>query len=264
MTPQRWTRRSAADGAAPAAGPSSPTPAAGAGGSARPWPIGNAPGNGAIDWPQWLRTTERKRRLLARPDAGKSARPFWSAYFVAATDSSFRLDGLVVHDADLAAALAPGWARRSLGGRQQQRVRNHVAILSSIERMLARGHVLKPHDVVRWYTSVASGLSTTRLDDAAATRLDGVVRQVNSPHLRLAPAVQSIARLHHQLLIDPVVPGFNGILARLLLRWHLGRCGLPPVLFDPAHDAPALADEPKLLARLVDLIDQSHDALLAG
>jgi hypothetical protein len=189
---------------------------------------------------------------------------FWAVYYVAATDSSFRLDGLVVGEADLSAALAPGWGRRSLGARQQQRVRNHVAILRSVERMLAWGHVLKPDDVVRWYTSVACGLSTTRLDEAAASRLDGVVRQLNSPHLRLAPAVQSIARLHHQLLVEPVVPGFNGILARLLLRWHLGRCGLPPVLFDPAQDGGVLGDEVKLLARLLDLIDQTHNAMLAG
>jgi hypothetical protein len=260
MIPQRWTRRSA-DGAAPA-GPSTP--------GARPRTPGNAGaggGNGSTsppppstDWRLWLRTTERKRRLLARLD-GHALRPFWDAYFVRATDASFRLDGLTVSEADLTGALAPGWGRRSLGARQQQRVRNHVAILRSVERMLARGHVLKPDDVVRWYTSVACGLSTTRLDEAAASRLDGVVRQLNSPHLRLAPAVQSISRLHHQLLVEPVVPGFNGILARLPLRWHLGRCGLPPVLFDPVRDGGVLGDEAKLLARLLELIDQSHDAM---
>jgi hypothetical protein len=189
-------------------------------------------------------------------------RPFWSWYFVAATDASFRLDGLVLPEADLSAALAPGWAHRSLGARQQQRVRNHVAILRSIERLLRRGHPLKPNDVVRWYTSVACGLSTTRLDDAAAARLDAVVRQVNSPHLRLAPAVQNIARLHRQLLVEPVVPGFNGILARLLLHWHLGRCGLPPVLFDAARDVGAVPDEQRLLARLLELIDEAYATML--
>jgi hypothetical protein len=251
MIPQRWTRR--ADAAAAA----TTTTAATAVTAAR------ASGAPAVNWPQWLRATERKRRLLARRD-GETSRQFWSAYYAAATDSSFRLDGIVLSDADLCAALAPGWARRSLGARQQQRVRNHVAILRSVERTLRRGNALKPNDVVRWYTSVACGLSTTSLDEAAAARLDGVVRQVNSPHLRLCPAVQGIARLHHQLLAEPVVPGFNGILARVILRWHLGRCGLPPVLFDPARDTGVLGDEPKLLARLLELVDESHDAMLAG
>ena len=259
MIPQRWTRRSDGRAAPPAIGARAAPPGNGAAANGpTPPPLPTS-----TDWQSWLRTTERKRRLLARID-GPTLRPFWSAYFVGATDSSFRLDGFVVGEVDLWAALAPGWGRRSLGARQQQRVRNHVAILRSVERMLARGHVLKPHDVVRWYTSVACGLSTTRLDDAAAVRLDGVVRQLNSPHLRLAPAVQSIARLHHQLLAEPVVPGFNGILARLLLRWHLGRCGLPPVLFDATRDGGVLGDEMKLQSRLLEMIDQSHDAMLGG
>jgi hypothetical protein len=241
MIPQRWTGR---PNDARAAGPPLPP---------------------AINWSQWLRTTERKRRQLERREgrASRASRAFLDGYYVAATDCSFRLEGLVLHDADLTAALTPGWARRSLGGRQQQRVRNHVAILRSIEHMLGREDALKLNDVVRWYTSVACGLSTTRLDAAAAARLDGVVQQVNSPHLRLAPAVQGIARLHHQLLREPVVPSFNGILARLLLRWHLGRCGLPPVVFDAVRDGGMMVDESKLLARLLELIDQSYDALLA-
>ena len=128
--------------------------------------------------------------------------------------------------------------------------------------MLDKGTPLKGSDVVRWYTSVASGLSTTRLDDATAARLDGIVRQLNSPHLRLCPAVQDIARLHHEMLAEPIVPSFNGILARLLLRYHLGRCGLPPVLFVPGTDGDVMSDELRLLARLLERIDEAYGMML--
>jgi hypothetical protein len=53
-------------------------------------------------------------------------------------------------------------------------------------------------------------------------------------------------------------------LARLLLRYHLGRCGLPPVVFDADVDGPVLTDEQALLSRLLELIDQSYDLLLSG
>ena len=99
--------------------------------------------------------------------------------------------------------------------------------------------------------------------DAPAVRLEAIVRQVNSPHLRLGPAVQGIARLHHQMLADPVVPSFNGILARLVLRYHLGRCGLPPVLFVPEVDGAVMNDEPRLLARLLERVGESY-ALMLG
>jgi hypothetical protein len=250
MTPQRWSATPRAQLAA-----------------AQALALTGGDGNGnvrqvpAIDWAEWLRGAERKRRLLARvpPEA---LRPFWTAYFVAATDSSFRLDGLVVPANDLAAALTRGWARRALASRQQQRVRNHVAIMRAIERYAVRGDVLEPSEVIRWYTTVACGLSTAGLDDPTAARLDGVIRQINSPHLRLCPALQGIARLHRQLLADPILPSFNGILARLLLRYQLARCGLPPVLFDPAADGAILTDEDKLLGRLVALIDATYDVML--
>jgi hypothetical protein len=143
------------------------------------------------------------------------------------------------------------------------RIRNHVAILHRIERGLHRGESLKTAAVVRWYTLIASGLSITSLDEPTMGRLDQLVRRINSPHLRLQPAVQEIARLHVQSLADPLVPGFNGILVRLLLRYHLGRCGLPPVVFHSETDGPLLTDETTLLARLLELIDESYDLLLS-
>lgn len=217
----------------------------------------------AIDWPTWLRVTQRQRRLAS--DLGPHhARAFWANYYVTATDASFRLEGLNLPPGDLAAALARGGAAsRAFRSRQQQRVRNHVAILRHIEHLLRRGATLKSADVVRWYTSVACGLSTTRLDEPTTARLDGLIRQINSPHLRLRPALQEIARLHRQMLADPVVPSFNGILARLLLRYHLGRCGLPPVLFVPEQDAGRLLNEARLLARMLELIHISYAAMLA-
>lgn len=194
----------------------------------------------------------------------RATRAFWTGYYLAATDASFRLEGLNLPAGDVADALARGGAAaRAFRSRQQQRVRNHVAILRHLEHLLRRGATLRSADVVRWYTSIACGLSTTRLDEPTTSRLEGLVRQLNSPHLRLRPAIQEIARLHRQVLTDPVVPSFNGILARLLLRYHLGRCGLPPVLFVPNQDAGWMLDEPRLLARLLDLIHHTYAALLA-
>ena len=240
-----------------------PRPARPAGASlltAQATPTGSIP---AFDWAHWLRITERRRRLVAQADP-RAVKAFWARYYLVATDASFRLDGLDLPGADLAAALDPAGRARAFRSRQQQRVRNHVAILRHLETLLRRGGTLKSADVVRWYTSVASGLSTTQFDEPTAARLDAVVRQINSPHLRLRPAVQGIARLHRQMLADPVVPSFNGILARLLLRYHLGRCGLPPVMFVPEMDKGLnLLDEQRLLYRLLELIDESYAALLS-
>jgi hypothetical protein len=48
-----------------------------------------------------------------------------------------------------------------------------------------------------------------------------------------------------------------------MLCYHLGRCGLPPVMFDPVADRPLLTQESALLPRLMDLIDASYSVLLA-
>ena len=256
MTPEPWPRQ------VPAVRLARPATVVGASTSPLTTPSPPRTAGPAIDWTTWLRVTERKRRLADGLDP-RAGRAFWAGYYLAATDASFRLDGLILPPGDAAAALAPGGAAaRAFRSRQQQRVRNHVAILRHLEHLLRRGATLKSADVVRWYTSVACGLSTTRLDEPTAARLDGLVRQINSPHLRLRPALQEIARLHRQMLADPVVPSFNGILARLLLRYHLGRCGLPPVLFDPGQDAGRMLDESRLLARLLELIHETYTVML--
>jgi hypothetical protein len=218
---------------------------------------------GGINWGSWLRGTDRKRRLLHRTD-----QPFCqhlpSAYFARATYSSFRLDGIETDEHDVLAALATGRHRQGLRSRAAQRIRNHVSILRHIESAVRIGESLKTQVVIRWYTTVGSGLINAGLSDSVMDRLDQVVRRINSPQLRLQAALGDISRLHVSLLTDPLVPSFNGILARLLLRYHLGRVGLPPVVFDPDADAPKLLDDTMLLARLLELIDLSYDLLLRG
>jgi hypothetical protein len=78
--------------------------------------------------------------------------------------------------------------------------------------------------------------------------------------LRLAAAIPEIASLHVTLLADPLVPSFNGILSRLLLRYHMGRCNLPAVVFDPAMDTRA-ASADAMAARLIDLLEAACDEL---
>jgi hypothetical protein len=226
-------------------------------------------GNGAakstngdgVAWGGWLRSLERKRRLLVRNEPPRP-RPLPQVYFARATYSSFRLDRIDITEREVLASLSSGHQRQSLRSRAAQRIRNHVSILHHIEPSTRLAASLKSPVVMRWYTTLGSGLVTAGLADATVDRLDHVVRQINSPQLRLQAALVDIARLHVQLLADPLVPSFNGILARLLLRYHLGRVGLPPVVFDPEADAPALLDEAMLLRRLLELIDLSFDMLM--
>ena len=206
-----------------------------------------------VDWPAFLRRVERKRRLLGKSnDHGPS-----DAYYAIATYTSFRLEGLEVSEHEVTEALGPN--RTMLRSRQAQRIRNHAAILHHIENDLRENLPLRTEGVVRWYTAISAGLSTTGLDRDAMTRLENMVRRINSPQMRIRAALQEIAMTHSHLLADPLVPAFNGILARLLLRYHLGRCNLPPVMFDPQLDGrPGTLDE--LVGRLVQLVDESFEA----
>lgn len=216
---------------------------------------------GGINWGGWLRGIERRRRLLIRRDQ-PSRIHLPGAYFARATYASLRLDGIDTTEHDVLSALAAGRQRQALRSRAAQRIRNHVCILRHIESAVRIGESLKAPVVLRWYTTIGAGLINAALPDALMDRLDQVVRRINSPELRMQAALGDLARLHVQLLSDPLVPSFNGILARLLLRHHLGRIGLPPVVFDPESDAPKLLDDTMLLARLLELIDNSLDLLL--
>lgn len=211
-----------------------------------------------VDWPRWLRSIERKRRTL-------SGKPIVSPVLIReATLSSFRLEGIDATEADLDEAITPTRNRRLFRSRQRTRLRNHLAILLATERLLGKRQPLKAAHVLRWYTVISSGLSTASLALPEMMRIESVVRRINSPQMRLQPAILEIARLHCDLLADAMFPSFNGILARLLLRVHLGHCGLPPVVFDPTVDAQRFSDANLLLPRLLELIDRSFDRMLAN
>jgi hypothetical protein len=211
-----------------------------------------------LDWPAWLAIIERKRRLLLRAN-GRTLIP--GAYFALATLSSFKLEGIEVTEHDVLQALSRNRAQRKLRSRTAQRIRNHVALLHGIESAIAIGQPLKASAVLRWYTSISSGLSTTGLGEDRMRRLEQITRRINSPQLRLQAALQDMARAHCELLGDPLFPGFNGILSRLLLRYRLGRCSLPFVVFDGR--APAAASETDLTLRLLRGIDDSFNLLLS-
>lgn len=216
------------------------------------------------DWDVWLRAAQRKRRALARLHDGRHQTPPRD-YYARATWISFRMDGVHLTKQETSAALSTRTAApKAFRPRQAQRIRNHAAVLKAADLLLRRGKPLRPDTVLRWYASIACGLSTAHPDDPTLARLGEVVARTNSPHLRLRGAVEDVARLHHRLLTDPFVPSFNGILARVLLHYHLGRCGLPPVLFDPETDTGRVADGPALLRRLLDLIEEGYDRLLGG
>ena len=190
-------------------------------------------------------------------------RPLSRPYLARVTRAGFAMDGIDLSERTVVDALKVGGASRSCRPRQAQRLRNHVAILRRIHTTARRGEPLAAGTIVRWYTSVACGLSTAHLDVPSLARLDRVARRINSPPQNLRPALEELAALHADVLADPIVPSFNGILARLLLTFHLTRCGLPPVLFQPDTDRGLPPHGPTWLRRLLELITQSLDALLA-
>jgi hypothetical protein len=208
-----------------------------------------------------FRELERKRRRLAR--SGAMVR--WPVGLLRElTLSSFRLQEMSVEGAEIDAALFARADQRAMRPRQLLRIRNHIAILRWIERLARGRQPLGLEAVVRWYTSISCGLSIGSMDEARLKRLDQVLRRMNSPKLRLQQALPEIAALHVHLLADPLFPGFNGLLSRLLLQYHLARCKLPPVIFDPQSDPPVVASEALFLARLGELLLGSYDRLMEG
>lgn len=217
-----------------------------------------------IDWPRWLRVIQRKRRIASKPDASRDTSrltPPPADYFAIATLRSFQLEGIPLNQSEFTHAMARGWGTKALRSRTDQRVRNHVAILRRIESSLHAGVTLTSQTVLRWYTSISCGLSLAAPDATTMTRLENIVRRINSPQFRLQPAITEIAHVHAQLNSDPLVPSFNGILARLLLQYHLGRCGLPRVLFDPSADSNLLKDEPRLLKRILEMVEAAYETM---
>jgi hypothetical protein len=215
-----------------------------------------------IDWPRWLRVIQRKRRMAARAEATNGSPRFAAPppdYFAIATLRSFQLEGIPLNQAEFTHAMARGWGGKSLRSRTDQRIRNHVAILRRIELSLRAGATITSQTVLRWYTLISCGLSLAALDESTMARLENVVRRINSPQFRLQPAITEIAHVHAQLNSDPLVPSFNGILARLLLQYHLGRCGLPRVVFDTNADPTLLKDEPRLLKRILEMVEAAYE-----
>jgi hypothetical protein len=203
-----------------------------------------------------LRRIERQRRLLHRAHPKGVVLPIELLGRI--TYSSFRLENLSISERDVAEALSCGAGRRALRPPHLLRVRNHVAILRHIQKATRRGQELKLAAVVRWYTSISCGLSMG-VDLSRADRLGQFLRRINSPQLRLQQAVADVAQVHAQLTADPMFPGFNGILARLLLQYHLARCRLPMVTF-AMQDAPAAAPdgiETPLMAMISDALEST-------
>jgi hypothetical protein len=214
-----------------------------------------------LDWPAWLAIIERKRRLFHRHQSLKPT-PLPARYFLLATYASFKLEGIDLTEKHVSDAASHGPPQRKFRSRSAQRIRNHVAILRHIENRLRIGQPLKTSAVIRWYTSISSGLSTTLPGQQTLSRLEHVARRINSPQLRLRPALQEVVQTHQDLLADPLFPSFNGILSRLLLRYHLGRCSLPFVIFDPAGQGSEPATPTSFTLQLLTAIDESYDQLM--
>ncbi|HVT89349.1 MAG TPA: hypothetical protein VHD56_10885 [Tepidisphaeraceae bacterium] len=213
----------------------------------------------SLDWPAWVNLIERQRRLAQRNGARA---PLPDDYFIRATCASFGLDGIISSEQEVIDALTRSPSQRKLRSRSAQRIRNHIAILQSVEKALRLGYPLKSANVIRWYTSIGGGLSNTELSAERIDRLSQIIERMNSPQLRLQPALQEILQTYNDLLSDPLFPSFNGILSRLLLRYHLGRCGLPFVVFQANEpEIPTRADESPMM-KLLTAIDQSYQRLL--
>jgi hypothetical protein len=218
-----------------------------------------------LDWPAWLALIERKRKQLQRRNSNPGAPGLAPIdYHVPVTFSTFKLEGIELIEQEVIDALTHGRAQRKLRSRSAQRIRNHVAILHSIEKSMRLNAPLKTSAVLRWYTSISSGLSTGELGAERMSRLEELAHRINSPQLRLQPAIQEIVRTHRELLADPLFPSFNGILNRLLLRYHLGRCGLPfTVIEEIAFPMTLAQSESNCTYRLLCWIDESYERLLS-
>ena len=206
------------------------------------------------------RVEQKKRRFDRTRASDPSHLP--DDYYARFTFASFRLEGIEITEQVVREALGHGRQRPVLRTRLGQRLRSHAAILRHIEIDLRRGVPLETDRVVRWYTAVSAGLSTTSLDRASSSRLEEIVRLINALPPRVQAALREVVSVHARLVAEPLVPGFNGILARLLLRFHLGRWGFPAVLFDTFLDGQRLKPD-SLSRRLLHLVEQRYDALLS-
>ena len=211
---------------------------------------------------QWSRAIDRRVKLWQGNRESKM--PMVPAvHLTAVSRASFCLDGIDISPRNAQAAVDNDSGGRTLGSRHAQRMRGHVAILRRIERLGRRQVALLPGEVFRWHAALACGLPTAVPDAALNTRLTDVCFRLATPHRRMVPAIEEAARLYADLLIDPLFPNFNGILARLLLAYALARSGLPPVVFDAERDTDVEMATPRRLQELIaaaldDLISMSE------
>lgn len=171
--------------------------------------------------------------------------------------ASLQLEGMNIAEADVVEALLKNGVRGDLRSRQAQLIRNHVAIQLRIELSLRRGEPLKPAMVLGWYISLCTGLPLGGLPLHRMRRLEEVCRRVNSPPMQLESAVNDIARLYCNLISDPLVPSFNGVMVRLVMRYHLGRCSLPQVLLREELAGARDGDEQRAYGAMVMLLEDS-------
>ncbi len=216
----------------------------------------NAPPSGALA--VLLRQVERQRRIVQQSGAIPRC---CVSLLTRITQASFELEDLCITAQELELARAPSTQPRRLRPLQVLRFRNHMAILRAIERSTERQEPIGPAAVLRWYTSISCGLSIAPVDEPRTARLERVLRRINSPNLRIQQAVPDACELHVCLMADPVFPGFNGLVSRLLLQYSLLRCGLTMVALDPARDCLRLRDPAALAPRLLELVLQSWDGL---
>lgn len=177
-----------------------------------------------------LRRIEQARARLPRRD-WTLPRPF----LVDATSASFRIDGIPVTVEQVTRALGHRQSVRAFRSPLSNRLRAHAATLRCIERILAADEPLRPSHLYRWYAGLSAGLGAGFIDDAG--RAAEVTARANLPTTRLATALADVLQLYAEMMSRPIVPSYNGIVARLVMNLHLGRCGLLPVIVEPAEDA---------------------------
>ena len=235
---------------------------------------GVVPDAAGTDSAGWHRHVERKRRayqnliglrrgtvpgVMARRVGSQAKLP--QDFTSQLTFHSFRLEGIAVESADVEQALRPLRRKGGFRSRLHQRLRNHVALIRSIDRGVRLGRRMTVPLVLRWYTSISSGLSTTMPAGQKLDRLERVVRQINSPPRRLEPALAETADLYAEAFADELVPGFNGILIRLLLQAHLGSSKLPPVIFPLTLSPDVQSSGPLFSPWLIGMVEESLDRL---
>ena len=217
----------------------------------------------SINWDKAKNRCEAYRRKLDDLDPFQSV--LTSHCFLAdATRSSFGLDGMEISANDAIVALDSLSAHKTIRSRMMQRIRNHVAALRTVDARVHHKQQLTTANFMRWYISFGCGLCPSTPDPSGIARIEHQIQQIISPELRFKAAIQQIVKLQITRTVDPLVPSFNGILSRLLLRYHIGRCGLPPIVFPEGTTEKMLTSERKLTNLILECVDSSYAMLIVS